>query len=55
MKHRAQQFEMTGQELIFNLAGEILREEPPASREQPRPDNTQEMFPEPKNEKETTK
>jgi len=45
MKHRAAQFEIPGAAAVFNLAAEIIREEPPqAAAKQAAPDPTPNLF-----------
>lgn len=44
MKHRAPQFEMPGAEIAFNLAGEVIREEPPKPKPTTKPDQTPALF-----------
>lgn len=44
MRHKAAQFEMPGAGEIFNLAAEVIREEPPQAAPKPRPDATPNLF-----------
>ncbi len=44
-RHRAPQYDLAGQELIFNLAGELIRQESPKAQPDTKPDLTREMFP----------
>lgn len=45
MKTKAPQFELPGQADVFNLAGEVIKQEPPQPKEKP-DTGTIEMFPE---------
>ncbi len=44
-RHRANQFDLPGQETAFNLAGELIRQEPPKPKPDTKPDDrTRDLF-----------
>jgi len=43
-RHRAPQYDLAGQELIFNLSGELKREEPPKPKPDTKPDHTMPFY-----------
>ena len=44
-RHRAAQYDLAGQETAFNLAGELIRQEPPKAQPDTKPDDrTPDLF-----------